>query len=85
MIPEGTKHNTYVIVQPGTRGHATGDPASHLVVDVNEWVQVLHEEKPGYDFLTEHTTYDAAADKRNELNNPMPGATEPLGEEVATA
>lgn len=68
MSEERVKHD-YVIVRPGDRGHASDNPHAHLVVEVNEWVQVHHKEKDRYDFVSEHGSFDAAHNERNRLND----------------
>ena len=60
--------HTYVIVRPGGWGHASDNPHAHLVVEADEWVKVLHQEKERYDFIIEHTTFNAAHNERNRLN-----------------
>jgi hypothetical protein len=58
--------NPYVVLRP----HSRGNPCDkHLVVNVREWVQVLLEEKPGYqDHASEHESYDSAGAERDRLN-----------------
>ena len=60
--------STYVIVRPGDRGHTADDKDAHLVVEVDEWAKVLLKEKNTYDFSSVHTTFNAAHNRRNELN-----------------
>jgi hypothetical protein len=58
----------YVIVRPGGWGHVSDNAHAHLVVKADEWVQVLHKEKDTYDYVTEHTTFNAAHNERNRCN-----------------
>lgn len=75
----------YVIVQPGGWGHVSDNPHAHLVVRVDEWVRVYHQEQERYHFVVEHGTYDAAHDQRNELNGTGHPITEPPEPEPAEA
>lgn len=71
---------TYVIVRPGGWGHASDNPKAHLVVNVDEWVKVLHKEKGHYDFVVEHDEYNSAHHERNRLNrlaNPVREEAQP--------
>lgn len=58
----------YVILRPGDRGHVGDDPQKHLVVNVDEWLQVYSDGKDHYDFVIEHDTLSAAHNERNRLN-----------------
>lgn len=58
----------YVIVRPGGWAHVSDNPHAHLVVRVDEWVRVLHQEQKTYNFVVEHPSYDLAHNQRNELN-----------------
>lgn len=75
--------STFVIVEPGGWGHVSDNPHAHLVVDVEEWVQVHHKEKAAYDFISEHGTYDAAQAERNRLNSRRADPPEQSQVEVA--
>lgn len=61
--------STFVIIRPGGWGHVHDDPHTHLVVEVEEWVQVYHGEKESYDSVTPFRTYDAAHNERNRRND----------------
>lgn len=60
--------NLYVIVKPGDRGHIGDDPQKYLVVNVEEWVRIYHEEQDHYNYVLEHDTLNAAHEDRNRLN-----------------
>jgi hypothetical protein len=68
VVTETPVQHPYVIVRPGGWGHVSDDPDLHLVVHVDEWVQVYHKEKSTYDFASEHQTLNGAHNRRNELN-----------------
>lgn len=59
-------HPPYVVLLPGGPGNTT---EKHLVVHVTEYVAVMLNEKPEYNFASEHDDYDSASIKRNQLNS----------------
>lgn len=77
--------STYVIVRPGGWGHVSDDPHAHLVVPVDEWVQVYHKEKAAYDAATQCPTYDAAHNERNRLNGTVADLPQPHVQTVPEA
>lgn len=56
----------YVVLLPDRPANPTD---RHLVVHVDEWVQVRLGEKELYTFSSEHDTYESAASERDGLNH----------------
>lgn len=66
MIDPRAVRPSYVILLPKSCGNPTD---KYVVVHVNEYVAVSHNEKSAYTFSSEHDDYDSASVERDQLNS----------------